>query len=342
MTLRGGRRPLPFLALLAVVASWGCASSEKFDDHMQTGDIFYRNRKWKDATQQFMMAVEENPSSTEAKLSLAYAGMEYGNDLYLQADRRAAAGDRGAVDAATEAGQFHEMSAKMFSTVQKDWPSKMNGWYGMGLLHYGRVASGLRYPYGPGKDAESEQTLRKLKAEEVEKAIASFRKVLALAKDSYYSHRYLGILLFSRGVDRFRVRTGMSDSESATQENHAKADLSKGREHLLTYHDAVHVVIERSSKRSVRTAEEKKKLRELLTELENDLEQVKRLLSEYHYSVAQEESRLQMKRVHTEADSRWKGWLATERLATDAYIKKFSESLSRTRTIEKPEETPEK
>ena len=281
-----------------------CGYTEKYLSHIATGRLFYKYKKWIDATHQFMDAVEEAPGSYDAKIWLGNSAMEYGNDLFLRAHEMAEMNQLAQADqlALGEANRMHELARRMFQHAKSRKPGSMDGSYGIGRLHYYRVSSPLRYPYGENPREE----IARIRAKELDHGIQEFRNVLGIVPTSYQSHRYLGMLLFVRL-------------------NPEEKDPEEGRKHLIQFYESRRYWYNRTLDHSPTSADDKTRIYELLDELRKEMDEVRWTLQEYRDSVEEEELDLSGKSVLQDKDRKHLRWLAQEKAATEKSLKGLEE-----------------
>ena len=89
------------------------------------------------------------------------------------------------------------------------------------------------------------------------------------------------------------------------------------------------MVIVSAVKQPVRTANERKKLRENIEQLHEEMEEITAFLREYKEALDIELRLIATKSIKAKDTERWRGWMTTERLATESYIRTFDEIMKK-------------
>ncbi len=259
-------RVLALAAAAAALLSSGCHSCpghDRAEAQFALAEFNYQNQKFDQAKRIYMNALENCPELYPALVGLGNACREYGTDQYRLVDELIRQGKQDVAEKVfKEANENHGQAHKCFEEALKREPDDLLPRYGMALLWYQRTSSPWPYPY-PEDDRR--------RAEERNRAIEEFARLVKEKPDLYQARRYLGLSLFVTGR------------------------MDEGREHLKEYHDYQQRWYNHVMTWPQQTPQQKEQKETALNQVENEINQCREILVNYFDALKREQERLKRK-----------------------------------------------
>ena len=316
------------LVLLGLVISLGACrgNQEKLAGHLQTARLYYKHKKFADSLHQFYLATDTDDDCYEAWLGYANASRELGSKRYIEAHymKGSAKGGSGAAYASmiSEAGRDHMNAGTAFNRANEIDPDRLDHWYGMGLLHYQRLANPVVFP-DPIPSSLSPKEAAKLLAsrnDEMDRAIDAFVKV-AEKDESFQVRRYLGILLMRRGMLGLEAIQG---TESLEVLEPVIQDVTRAREYLMVFHESTGQLVLRERMFRPVSEQDRQERDALFSELQDQLDEMTGFFRDYLL--------LLLRRIDEGGLSpAWKKWMRAEQEATRRHLDEMLLRLKRLR-----------